>query len=89
MHILLMCVIFKHIFIKFMKKLMRSILPLVLIVSCGGGGGGGGGESSPTVQATPSYTIISGNIYTSPIPNTIYIIIILLRWIRNSRLPSH
>ena len=73
MHILLMCVIFKHIFIKFMKKLMRSILPLVLIVSCGGGGGGGGGESSPTVQATPSYTIISGNIYTSPIPNTIYI----------------
>ena len=57
---------------KFLTRLTFSSLSLALIVSCGGGVGGGGGTSSSS-QATPSYTIISGNIYTSPIPDTIYI----------------
>ena len=60
--------------IKFLTKLTFSSLSLALIVSCGGGGGGGGGgDTSSSSPALPTYTIISGNIYTSPIPNTIYI----------------
>ena len=60
--------------IKFLTRLTFSSVCLALIVSCGGGGGGGGGgDTSLSSPATPTYTIISGNIYTSPIPDTIYI----------------
>ena len=58
---------------KFTNNLISSSLCLVLIVSCGGGGGGGSGDGSSSSSGTPSYTIISGNIYSSPVPNTIYI----------------
>ncbi len=60
---------------KFSRHLALPLISLVFVISCGGGGGGGGGgsDSSSSSPAAPSYTISSGNIYTSPIPNTIYI----------------
>ena len=53
------------------KNTFLTVSSLIFLASCGGGGGGGASEPAPVA---PSYSIASGNIYTStPIPDSIYV----------------
>ena len=55
------------------KNYIFAISSLIFLVSCGGGGGGGGGDPVAPSPPTPSYSIASGNIYTTPLPGLVYI----------------
>jgi len=52
------------------KNTFLTVSSLIFLVSCGGGGGGGASEPAPVA---PSYSIASGNIYTSTMPDSIYV----------------
>ena len=52
------------------KNTFLTVSSLIFLVSCGGGGGGGASEPAP---GAPSYSIASGNIYTSTMPDSIYV----------------
>ena len=59
----------KHI----ISRSLYVIIPFLLISCGGGGGGGGGGDPVAPSPPTPSYSVASGNIYTTPQPSSIYV----------------